>query len=83
MTRIVRINRDRLWASLMELRQIGAYQDEATGLQGVRRLALTDADAQARRRCVDWMTQAGLAVRVDRIGNVYATRAGTGHCRVS
>jgi N-carbamoyl-L-amino-acid hydrolase len=76
MTRIVRINRGRLWASLMELRQIGAYRDEATGLQGVRRLALTDGDAEARRRCVDWMLQARLTVRVDRIGNVYATRPG-------
>ncbi|MGH3283264.1 MAG: M20 family metallo-hydrolase [Streptosporangiaceae bacterium] len=76
MTRIVRINRDRLWASLMELKQIGAYHDEATGLRGVRRLALTDADAEARRRCVEWMLQAGLAVRVDRIGNVYATDPG-------
>jgi beta-ureidopropionase / N-carbamoyl-L-amino-acid hydrolase len=76
MTRIVRINRDRLWASLMELKQIGAYHDEATGMRGVRRLALTDADAEARRRCVDWMLQAGLTVRVDRIGNVYATRPG-------
>jgi N-carbamoyl-L-amino-acid hydrolase len=76
MTRIVRINRDRLWASLMELKQVGAYDDEATGLRGVCRLALTDADAQARRRCVDWMLQAGLEVRVDRIGNVYATRPG-------
>jgi N-carbamoyl-L-amino-acid hydrolase len=73
---IVRINRERLWDSLMELRQIGAYHDVATGLQGVRRLALTDADAQARRRCVAWMLEAGLEVRVDRIGNVYATRAG-------
>jgi acetylornithine deacetylase/succinyl-diaminopimelate desuccinylase-like protein len=78
MTRMVRINRDRLWASLMELKQIGAYHDEATGLPGVRRLALTDADAEARRRCVDWMVQAGLTVRVDRIGNVYATRPGPG-----
>src|SRR5215470_10500538 len=76
MTRTVRINRDRLWASLMELKQIGAYLDEATGLQGVRRLALTDADAEARRRCVAWMLQAGLTVRVDRIGNAYATRPG-------
>jgi acetylornithine deacetylase/succinyl-diaminopimelate desuccinylase-like protein len=76
MTRAVRINRDRLWASLMELKQIGAYHDQATGLPGVRRLALTDADAEARRRCVDWMLGAGLEVRVDRIGNVYATRPG-------
>lgn len=73
----LRINRDRLWDSLMELKQIGAYHDEATGLQGVRRLALTDADAAARRRVVEWMLECGLEVRVDRIGNVYATRAGT------
>ncbi|MEU5947267.1 M20 family metallo-hydrolase [Micromonospora sp. NPDC047465] len=76
MTRTVRINRDRLWASLMQLKEIGAYHDEATGLRGVRRLALTDADAEARRRCVQWMREAGLEVRVDRIGNVYATRPG-------
>ena len=72
----VHVDRDRLWASLMELKEIGAYDDAATGLRGVRRLALTDADADARRRCVQWMTEAGLEVRVDRIGNVYATRPG-------
>jgi N-carbamoyl-L-amino-acid hydrolase len=76
MTRMVRIDRDRLWAALMELKEIGAYDDDATGLRGVRRLALTDADAKARRRCVDWMLEAGLEVRVDHIGNVYATRPG-------
>jgi beta-ureidopropionase / N-carbamoyl-L-amino-acid hydrolase len=76
MTGTVHINRDRLWAALMELKEIGAYDDEATGVRGVRRLALTDADAQARRRCVEWMVEAGLQVRVDRLGNVYATRAG-------
>jgi beta-ureidopropionase / N-carbamoyl-L-amino-acid hydrolase len=73
---LLRIDRERLWASLMELREIGAYDDEAAGLRGVRRLALTDADAEARRRCVQWMVGAGLQVRVDRIGNVYATRPG-------
>jgi hypothetical protein len=57
MTRTVRINRDRLWASLMELKQIGAHDDQAAGPRGVRRLALTDADAEARRQCVDWMLQ--------------------------
>lgn len=75
-TPTVRIDRDRLWATLMELKEIGAYDDEATGLRGVRRLALTDADAEARRRCVQWMVEAGLEVRVDKIGNVYAVRPG-------
>src|SRR5262249_57547979 len=81
MTRTVRINRGRLWDSLMELKEIGAYHDKATGLRGVRRLALTDADAEARRRCVQWMLEAGLQVRVDRIGNVYATRPGRDRSR--
>lgn len=71
------INRRRLWASLMELKEIGAYDDDATGLRGVCRLALTDADEAARRRCVKWMLEAGLDVRVDRIGNVYASRPGS------
>ncbi len=76
MTELLRVHRERLWSSLMELRKIGGHDDEATGLRGVRRLALTDADAEARRRCVRWMVEAGLRVRVDRIGNVYATRPG-------
>jgi N-carbamoyl-L-amino-acid hydrolase len=73
---IVRVDRGRLWSTLMELKEIGAYDDKATGLRGVRRLALTDADAEARHRCAQWMADAGLEVRVDRIGNVYATRPG-------
>ena len=50
MTRTVHINRD--WTSLTELKQIGAHDDDATGLRGVRRLEVTDAGAEARRRCV-------------------------------
>jgi N-carbamoyl-L-amino-acid hydrolase len=73
----VRVDRDRLWHALMELKEIGGYADDATGLRGVRRLALTDEDAAARRRVVGWMGEAGLRVRVDRIGNVYGSRAGT------
>ena len=48
MIRVVRGNRDRLWACLMELRQIGSYHNEPAGPPGVRRLALTDSDAEAR-----------------------------------
>ena len=72
----VRINRERLWGDLMRLKEIGGYDDAATGLRGVRRLALTDEDAEARRLVVSWMREAGLRVRVDRIGNVYGERAG-------
>jgi beta-ureidopropionase / N-carbamoyl-L-amino-acid hydrolase len=73
---VVRINRDRLWTNLMQLKEIGAYDDASTGLRGVRRLALTDEDAGGRQLVMSWMREAGLSVRVDRIGNVYAERAG-------
>ncbi len=67
----LRVNGARLWASLMELAQIGA-----TPKGGVCRLALTDLDRQGRDRVVAWAREAGLAVRVDRIGNVFMRRAG-------
>ena len=41
----VTIDADRLWESLMALAKIGAYRCERTGLWGVNRLALSDADA--------------------------------------
>jgi N-carbamoyl-L-amino-acid hydrolase len=73
---LLQIDGERLWATLMELKEIGAYDDEPTGLRGVRRLALTDEDDRARRLVVRWMREAGMAVRVDEIGNVYAVRPG-------
>ncbi|SDX65869.1 N-carbamoyl-L-amino-acid hydrolase [Geodermatophilus africanus] len=73
---LLRIDGERLWAALMQLKEIGAYDDAATGLRGVRRLALTDEDDRARRLVVQWMREAGMAVRVDEIGNVYAVRPG-------
>jgi beta-ureidopropionase / N-carbamoyl-L-amino-acid hydrolase len=73
---LLRIDRGRLWSTLMELKEIGAYDDQATGLRGVKRLALTDEDAEARRKVIGWMEEAGLSVRIDRIGNVYGTRSG-------
>lgn len=73
----VTVDKDRLWQSLMGLAEVGAFDDERTGLRGVNRLALTDADAAGRRLVVSWMREAGLAVRVDRMGNIYARRAGT------
>lgn len=73
---MVSIDGDRLWQSLMALAEIGAYRDEATGLRGVNRLALTDADAEGRRTVKRWFEEAGLEVRVDRIGNVIGRRRG-------
>jgi N-carbamoyl-L-amino-acid hydrolase len=48
-----------------------------TGDGGNCRLALTDDDAGGRELVVGWMRALGLDVRIDRIGNVVATRAGT------
>ncbi len=72
----VSIDGERLWASLMALAKIGAYQDERTGLWGVNRLALTAADGEGRRLVKKWFEEAGLQVRVDRIGNCYGRRKG-------
>ena len=70
------IDSDRLWRSLTDLARIGAYKDERTGLMGVNRLALTEADGLGRRQVMRWFEEAGLEVRVDRIGNVYGRRRG-------
>lgn len=67
----LRIDGQRLWASLMELAQVGA-----TPKGGVCRLALTDLDRQGRDLVVQWGRAAGLAVTVDRIGNVFMRRPG-------
>jgi N-carbamoyl-L-amino-acid hydrolase len=72
----LRIDRDRLYRTLKELGRIGSYHDERLGLDGVNRLALTPADGEGRRRVVSWMQELGLAVEVDRIGNVHGRRAG-------
>jgi N-carbamoyl-L-amino-acid hydrolase len=68
----MRINGDRLWASLMELAKIGA-----TEKGGVKRLTLTDLDKQGRDLVVGWAKDAGLSITVDQIGNVFMRRDGT------
>jgi N-carbamoyl-L-amino-acid hydrolase len=67
----LRINGPRLWTSLMDLARIGA-----TDKGGVKRLALTDLDRQGRDLVVQWGREAGLAITVDRIGNVFMRREG-------
>ena len=65
------VNGERLWASLMELAQIGA-----TPKGGVCRLAASDLDAEARSLFIRWCEEAGCTVTVDRIGNIFARRPG-------
>jgi N-carbamoyl-L-amino-acid hydrolase len=67
----VKVQPDRLLADLEALAEVGD-----TGDGGNCRLALTDEDAGGRELVVGWMRDLGLSVRVDRIGNVVATRDG-------
>jgi len=62
------INKERLWADLMEVGKIG-YREG----RGVSRPALSDADIAAEEWLMDAMKAAGLAVRVDAAGNVIGT----------
>lgn len=67
----LRINGPRLWASLMELAQIGA-----TDKGGVCRLTLTDLDKQGRDLVTRWAREAGMTVTIDQIGNAFMRRPG-------
>ena len=66
------IDGDRLWRSLMEMAEIGA-----TPGGGVGRVALTDLDRAGRDLFGRWCREAGLDLRIDRLGNMIARRPGT------
>ncbi|WP_332607346.1 Zn-dependent hydrolase [Achromobacter sp. ESBL13] len=70
-TSTLSINGQRLWQSLMDLARIGA-----TPKGGNCRLALTALDGQGRDLVTGWMRDAGMTVRVDQVGNIFARRAG-------
>lgn len=65
------VNGERLWRSLMDMAEIGA-----TPGGGVGRVALTDLDKAGRDLFAAWCRDAGLAVRIDRMGNMIGRRAG-------
>ena len=67
----LQIDGKRLWDSLMEMARIGA-----TEKGGCKRLALTDLDRQARDLFARWCEEAGCAITVDRMGNIFARRPG-------
>jgi N-carbamoyl-L-amino-acid hydrolase len=71
MTTNLQVNADRLWKSLMDMGEIGG-----TDKGGVCRLALTDLDKQARDLFVKWCKEAGCSIKIDKMGNVFARRAG-------
>ena len=68
----MRINRARLAESMDALGKIGE-----TARGGLHRVALTDDDRRGRDLLVRWMKEAGLAVTVDQMGNLFGIRAGT------
>lgn len=67
----LRIDIDRLMGRIMALAEIGAIDGG-----GVCRLALSDTDKAGRDLVVSWMKELGLAVTIDRIGNVVGIRPG-------
>jgi len=73
---LLRVDEKRLWDSHMEMARIGA-----TANGGVGRIALTETDREARDLFVAWCREAGLAVRVDQVGNIVARRAGVDDTR--
>ena len=68
----LRVNGDRLWARHMEMARIGAIAGD-----GSCRLALSAEDSEARHLFASWCQAAGLDLRTDRAGNMFAIRAGT------
>ena len=69
--RNLRIDGQRLWDSLMEMAKIGA-----TEKGGVCRLALTDLCKESRDLFIKWCEEASCTIKVDKMGNIFARRAG-------
>jgi N-carbamoyl-L-amino-acid hydrolase len=67
----MRINAERLQASLLEMARIGA-----TPGGGVSRVALTDADREGRDLFARWAREAGLELSVDEMGSMFGRRRG-------
>jgi N-carbamoyl-L-amino-acid hydrolase len=68
----LRVNGKRLWSELMAS---GAIAELPHG--GVDRMALTDGDRDVRGLFGHWCREAGLALSVDAMGNMFARREGT------
>ncbi|GGC42059.1 Zn-dependent hydrolase [Siccirubricoccus deserti] len=71
MTSNIPLSGARLWDSLMEMARIGG-----TAKGGSNRQTLTDADAEGRALFRRWGEACGLALSVDRLGNMVFRREG-------
>jgi N-carbamoyl-L-amino-acid hydrolase len=68
----LRVNGDRLWDTIHEIAKIGP------GVRGgSNRQTLTDEDAEGRRLFQRWCEDAGMTVKVDAMGTMFARREGT------
>ena len=70
------IDRERLWSTIMQTARIGA-----TAKGGIRRLTLTDLDAEVRSWFIAACEEAGCTVRIDEMGNIFARRPGRDNSR--
>ena len=68
---ILKIDKKRLWKSLMEMAKIGA-----TKKGGNCRLALSKEDKLGRDLFVEWCEEAGCKITIDTVGNIFAKRPG-------
>ena len=66
-----RVNIERLWSTIEHSGGIGRGREG-----GLSRLALSDADKAIRDVFVQWCREAGLAVTIDKAGNIFARRPG-------
>ncbi len=67
----MRVDGARLWETIMETAKIGG-----TEKGGVKRLTLTDLDAQVRHWLIDKCEAAGCEVHYDDMGNIFVRRPG-------
>ena len=68
----MKINETRLKERMERINRIAVTEEE-----GMMRLALSDADKEARDLLVGWMKDAGMEIRVDDLGTVYGVMRGT------
>lgn len=73
-----RVNKDRLWADIHYTSQFGQGERWGKGETetGMPRLALSDADREARNWFVATTESLGCSTTVDRMGNIFAIRKG-------
>src|SRR5581483_1167201 len=71
-TNRLEVNPARLWDTLERSAEIGRFREV-----GLRRLALSDDDRRMRDLFVGWARAAGCTVEIDRLGNIFARRAGS------